>query len=68
MKIKVKALKPHMRRDVGDEYELPAREAKVLEGLGYVSLPSAKAGAADENDEKEAPKKRTYKRRDMTAE
>lgn len=68
MKIKVKALKPHMRRDVGDEYELPAREARVLEGLGYVSLPSGRADPADEDDQKEAPKKRTYKRRDMKAE
>ena len=66
MKIMVTALKPHMRRSIGEEYPLPEREAKVLEGLGYVRLPGVKAKDSDEAQQ--APKKRTYKRRDMKAE
>lgn len=68
MKIRVRALKPHMRHEVGGEYYLPEREAKVLEGLGYVELPKTRSGKAADPKEDEAPKKRTYKRRDMKAE
>lgn len=66
MKIKVRALKPHMRHEVGTEYTLPEREAKVLQGLGYVEM--ADTGKKVEPDQDDAPKKRTYKRRDMKAE
>ncbi len=66
MKIKVKALKAHMRHAAGESYDLPKREAKVLQQLGYVSF-EQEVESDDEQDSK-APKKRTYKRRDMTAE
>ena len=66
MKIKVRALKPHMRHAVDAEYTLPEREAKVLHGLGYVEMVGSGKKAEPEQDD--APKKRTYKRRDMKAE
>lgn len=65
MKIMVKALKPHMRHGIGDHYPLPMREAKVLEGLGYVATSWPES---EDEAPKEPPKKRTYKRRDMKAE
>ena len=66
MKIKVKALKPHMRHAAGAEYTLPEREAKVLQGLGYVEMAESETKSEPEQDD--APRKRTYKRRDMKAE
>lgn len=68
MKIKVTALKPHMRHAIGEEYLLPKREAKVLEGLGYVAMAAVEPHKGADSDDDEVQKKRTYKRRDMKAE